>query len=462
MTKPERSGVPGARRPPGLAQQLVLVAGCVRGVLQGRSLTDELAPLPPDLRPGVQALAFHVLRRLGRARALLRRLVARRPEPAAEALLLSAIGLMCDALAGRPPVDGVRYEPHTLVHQAVEAAKGQATTRRQAAFVNACLRRLLRESAVLQQGLEEDPEACWNHPRWWIERLREDHPAHWQAILAADEQPGPMCLRVNRRRIAREAYRQRLAEVGLAAEPVGTDGLVLERAVPVTQLPGFEAGWCSVQDAAAQLAAPLLLADWPAHHPDGRRWRVLDACAAPGGKTAHLLEWADLELLALDVDAQRCERVRANLRRLGLQATVCVADAGDLGSWWDGRPFDAVLLDAPCTASGIVRRHPDVRWLRRPSDVMRLAATQARLLEALWTVLAPGGRLLYATCSVFRAEGQVQIDAFAARHSDARRDPRLGHLLPGNAGQVADFADNVPGGYDGFFYARLDRMVAQG
>lgn len=460
MPEKQVSGGERGTQPPGLAQQLSLVARCVRGVAQGQSLSDLLATVPAGMRPGVQAIVFHVLRRLGRARALVRRLAPRRPAPAVDALLVSTVGLMADALAGQAAPDGLRYEPHTLVHQAVEAAKGSSETRRQAAFVNACLRRLLREAAELQSGLDDEPEARWNHPVWWIERLREDHPAHWRAILEANNRPGPMSLRVNRRQVSRDAYRRQLAEAGVPSEPVGEDGLVLAQAVPVGRLPGFEAGWCSVQDAAAQLAAPLLLEGLPPGRADGGRLRVLDACAAPGGKTAHLLERADLDLLALDVDARRCERVRDNLRRLGLQAEVKAADAGRVADWWDGRPFDAILLDAPCTASGIVRRHPDVRWLRRPSDVDQLAATQARLLEALWPLLVPGGRLLYATCSVFRAEGEQQAEAFLARHTDARGGTGLGHLLPGNAGLVADFADNVPGGYDGFFYVRLDKAAS--
>lgn len=450
---------PGAAAPK-LAQQLSLVAQCVRGVMQGQSLNDLLVEVPGRLRPGVQALVFHVLRRQGRARALVRRLAPRRPAPAAEALLVSAVALMADALAGQEAPEGLRYEAHTLVNQAVEAAKRRPETGRHAAFINACLRCLLREADALQAGLDEDPEARWNHPAWWVERLRQDHPGHWQAMLEANNRPGPMTLRVNRRQTSRDAYREVLMAAGVPATPVGEDGLVLARAVPVGELPGFEDGVCSVQDAAAQLAAPLLLEGLPAVRADAGPLRVLDACAAPGGKTAHLLELADLDLLALDVDAQRCERVRDNLRRLRLQAQVKVADAGQVADWWDGRPFDAILLDAPCTASGIVRRHPDIRWLRRAQDVAQLAATQARLLEALWPLLAPGGRLLYATCSVFRAEGQAQAEAFLARHTDARSDPRLGHLLPGNAGLVADFADNVPGGYDGFFYARLDKTAS--
>lgn len=455
------SGHAHGRTPP-LCEQLALVARCTAGVAQGQSLTERLADVPTNLRPGVQALSFHVLRRWGRARALVRRLAARRPEPATEGLLVCAVALMVDELQDAPAQQrsaGPGYDAHTLVNQTVEAAKKGKTTRRHAGFVNACLRRLLRERDALLEGLDHDPEARWNHPGWWIEQLRRDHPDQWEAILWANDQPGPMTLRVNRRQGSRDAYLDQLKGVGLDASPVGDDGLVLTRAQPVQQLPGFSQGSCSVQDAAAQMAARLLLEGLAPRRPDGRPWRVLDACAAPGGKTAHLLERADLDLLALDVDPLRCERIRENLTRLGLDAQVRVADAARPAEWWDGRLFDAILLDAPCTASGIVRRHPDVRWLRRAGDVAQLAAVQRELLDALWPLLAPGGRLLYATCSVFRAEGQAQMQAFLSRHTDARQIPSPGHLLPGNAGAGSDITDNAPGGYDGFFYGRMDKAV---
>lgn len=436
---------------PTLAVQLRHAADCVRAVEQGQSLGDALPRVPEALRPGVQALAFHVLRHLGAARAALQALAPRKPEAPVQALLHSALAL----LVSDEPTPGASYAPHTVVDQAVEAAKLSRGTQRAAGFVNAVLRRWLRERSELLVRLQKQPVARWNHPAWWIDRLRTDHPDGWEAVLAANNRPGPMTLRINRRQISRSDYQQRLTEQGLASRVVGEDGLELLDARPVSALPGFEQGWFAVQDAAAQMAAPLLLA--------GRTWspadRVLDACAAPGGKTAHLLEHADLDLLALDVDARRCERIRENLQRLGLAAEVKAADAGRPADWWDGRPFDAILLDAPCTASGIVRRHPDVRWLRRPGDVEQLAQIQQTLLEALWPLLKPGGRLLYATCSVFRAEGASQVAAFLARHSDAVAGPAPGHLLPGNAGRNGEFADNPSGGQDGFFYARLDKRA---
>jgi 16S rRNA (cytosine967-C5)-methyltransferase len=432
-----------------LATQLRHTAACVLAVEQGRSLSEVLPELPAPLRAGVQALTFHALRHLGTVRALIGQLVDRKPAPPVQALMECALALLLDEQDENAP----RYLPHTVVNQAVEAARQDRRTERQAAFVNACLRRFLRERDALLARVASDPVARWNHPLWWIERLQRDHPEHWGAILAANNQPGPMALRVNRRRVSRATYQQALEANGLEATPVGADGLVLGAPQPVDRLPGFGDGHCSVQDAAAQLAAGPLR--------DGRTSadRVLDACAAPGGKTAHLLERADVDLIALDVDPRRCERIEDTLRRLGLQAEVRSADAARPADWWDGRPFDAILLDAPCTASGIVRRHPDVRWLRRASDVDALVTTQRGLLEALWPLLKPGGRLVYATCSVFRAEGAGQIQSFLAHHTDALHCPSPGHLLPGLAAPAGEFNDNPPGGYDGFFYARIDKAL---
>ncbi len=454
MTAPTTPDQPSTRLAPSLAIQLQHTARCVQGVAQGRSLSELLPAVPAGLRPGVQALTFQVLRQLGTARALVAQLAPRKPEPAVHALLCSAVALLLrDEGTDAATPAFTPYPEHTVVNQAVDAARQQRSTQRQAAFVNACLRRFLRERGALEDALKGDLEARWNHPRWWIERLQRDHPEQWQAILTANNQPGPMTLRVNRRLTRRAEYQQTLHDAGLAAEPVGDDGLVLAAPQPVDRLPGFAAGLCSVQDAAAQLAAPLLLAErnWPAGA------RVLDACAAPGGKTAHLLELADLDLLALDVDPRRCERIADTLQRLGLRAEVRAGDAARPADWWDGRPFDAILLDAPCTASGIVRRHPDVRWLRRETDVAQLAEVQQRLLEALWPLLKPGGRLVYATCSVFRAEGSAQLASFLERHTDAVSAPAPGHLLPGKAGAPAGLRDNEPGGHDGFFYARIDK-----
>jgi 16S rRNA (cytosine967-C5)-methyltransferase len=429
-----------------LSDQLAWAARCVLAVEQGRSLTDAIARVPAGVRPGVQALAFHALRHWGQAQVLLKRLAERPPQPQVHALLGIALTLLLPTEAR----SNVQYAPHTVVDQAVQALAVLRQPRGAVGFVNACLRRFLREQSGLEAQAAEDMVARWNHPFWWVQRLRRDHPQHWQALLQANNQPAPMVLRVNRRKTTRAAYLGALQNAGMPAQPLGDDGVVLEQPHPVERLPGWHGGWVSVQDGAAQLAAPLLLG--AAHLP--ARARVLDACAAPGGKTAHLLECADLDLLALDVDAQRCERIRANLDRLGLRAEVQTADAGQPGQWWDGRRFDAILLDAPCTASGIVRRHPDVRWLRRPDDIAQLAAQQQRLLEALWPTLQAGGHVLYCTCSVFKAEGDGQVQAFLARHPDAELRPSPGHLLPGAPG-AADLNDNATHGLDGFFYALL-------
>ncbi len=399
------------------------------------------------MRPGAQALAFHALRHLGRAEALRKRLANRAPPPEADALLCTAL-----ALAWRE--EGAPYSPFTLVDQSVEAAKRGSGTRNQQAFINACLRRFLRERDSLVAATDDDPVARWNHPRWWIARLRHEYPDDWEAILEASNQPAPMTLRVNTHRISREPMQQLLAAAHIASTPVGRHGLVMEKPLPVDAIPGFADGLCSVQDAGAQLAAQLLVQDLP------ERARVLDACAAPGGKTAHTCELAPhAQVLALDVDPVRCERIHQNLQRLGLHAEVRAADAAEPGAWWDREPFDAILLDAPCTASGIVRRHPDVRWLRREADVAQLAAQQKRLLTALWPLLRPGGHLVYCTCSVFRAEGEAQIAAFLAHNSEALLRPGPGHLLPGSGVDAGTLPDNRPSDHDGFFYAVLQKSA---
>lgn len=437
---------------PPLWRQLQLTATALAAIRAGTSGAVAFDAVEPALRPGVQALGFQVLRWLGRAEALRRHLAKRTPPPLPDALLCTALALAWDP-------DHAPYEPFTLVDQTVEAAKRNPATRAQASFINACLRRFLRERDALIASTEREPVAQWNHPRWWIDRLRRDHPREWQRVLAADNQQAPMTLRVNTRKTTVADYQYALATLDLPAKPVALSGLQLERARPVQQLPGFAEGECSVQDAAAQLAAPLLLEGLqPAEA--GTPLRVLDACAAPGGKTAHLLEMAaavPLEISALEVDAARSRRIDETLARLGLQARVIVADASRPAQWWDGQPFDAILLDAPCTASGIVRRHPDVRWLRRESDIGQLALQQAMLLTALWPLVRPGGRLLYCTCSVFREEGSHQIDAFLAHNTDAVLRPSPGHLLPQSGGFARGVPDNVWGDHDGFFYALLEK-----
>ncbi|WP_022981267.1 16S rRNA (cytosine(967)-C(5))-methyltransferase RsmB, partial [Ideonella sp. B508-1] len=354
---------------PTLARLLTLTARAVQAVRSGRSLTDVLAGVPGAVRPGVQALSFAVLRRLGAAEVLRAQLAPRRPPPAVEGLLLCALALLW-------PEEAPAYPDHTLVDQAVTAVRKAAPA--SAGFVNAVLRRFLRERAAQVAQAERRPEAAWNHPAWWVQQVQADWPEHWQTILGQARLRPPMALRVNARRCSVPDYLARLQADGLSGQAVDGPGwehaIVLDAPVPVERLPGFAEGWVSVQDLAAQRAAPLLLGQGL---PAGAR--VLDACSAPGGKTAHLLELADLDLLALDADPARLARVGEGLARLGLRARTQAADARAVDTWWDGQPFDAILLDAPCSASGIVRRHPDIAWLRRPEDIPGLARIQAEL-----------------------------------------------------------------------------------
>ncbi|OZI20819.1 16S rRNA (cytosine(967)-C(5))-methyltransferase [Bordetella genomosp. 9] len=437
---PDPTSSPAAAAP--LRDLLAESAAVARAVLAGRSMTDAIAEVPAPLRAGTQALSFHAMRRLGEARAL-RRILAPRtpPEPLAEALLLVSLTLLLPDTAPSGTSAPV-YAPYTVVDQAVQAAAGMPRVEPLKGLVNGVLRSFLRDRDTLLPQLARQIEARWNHPQWWVDKLRSAYPEHWESILAGANIPSPLTLRVNRRRATRQQVLDAFQAAGIGAQPVADMGIMLDQPRPVQRLPGFDDGWWSVQDAGAQLAAPLLGAA------DGMR--VLDACAAPGGKTAHLLELADIDLLALDADAGRLQRVGDNLRRLGLDAprvALRAADAADLGAWWDGKPFDAVLADVPCTASGIVRRHPDIRWLRRPDDVARTVKLQARIVDALWRTVAPGGRLLYVTCSVFPDEGERQATAFAARHADARRLEAPGQLLP-----VASGATDTTQ-HDGFFYA---------
>jgi len=432
---------------PPLSRLLELTSEAVQAVRSGRSLTDVLAKAPPAARGGTQALSFAVLRRMGAAQAVRAGLAPRQPPPNVEALLITALALLW-------PDENPPYPEHTLVDQAVTAARKRMPAA--ASFVNAVLRRFLRERDAWVTKAQQDPVAAWNHPLWWIERVRRDWPEQWQTLLLQAHLHPPMALRVHRGRGTPQSVLARLAEAGIAAQAVPgfDDAVVLDRGWPVERLPGFAQGDVSVQDVSAQRAAGLVLG---AGLPAGAR--VLDACAAPGGKTAHLLERApDLTLLALDADAGRLTRVKQTLDRVGATAELKAADARQVATWWDGQPFDAILLDAPCTASGIVRRHPDIAWLRRPEDVEALARTQAELLDALWPLLKPGGRMVYATCSIFKAEGQYQIDAFLQRipADQARLDEDSpGHCLPlpdnGAAASAVAAAD-------GFFYALLHRL----
>jgi len=423
-------------------------ATVVRAVLDGRSLGAALAAMPSVGGAGrrvalIHELAYGTLRHWGTLDALVRRLVNR---PLTDAVLPCLVGVALYQIAH------TRAPPFAVVDYAVDAA---ATLARPAAkgLVNALLRRYLREREMLDAAVRADPVARWSHSGWWIDRVRRDHPDDWEAMLAAGNERPPLMLRTNARVLARDALVARFADAGIHATPAGDAGVLVAEPRPVSELPGFAEGAFSVQDLGAQLAAPLLR---PA-----RGMRVLDACAAPGGKTAHLAELADVEIVALDDDGARLTRVRENLARLphgDARVTVVEGDAGNPAAWWDGRPFDLILADVPCTASGVVRRHPDVKWLRRESDVAAFARQQARLLTALWPCLRAGGRMLYATCSVFVEENEAQVAAFAIAHADALRETLT--FAPEVAAHGGQLLPSLPGAghnQDGFFYALLGK-----
>jgi 16S rRNA (cytosine967-C5)-methyltransferase len=419
-------------------------ADAVARVLGGATLPAALAAVDAQAAHGrafVQELAYGTLRHWGRLSALVHAMAAQPPE--ARLVHLLAVALY--------QLDHTRAPPFAIVDQAVEASARlvRPQARRTA---NALLRRYLRERETLNARVfDESPVARFSHPRWWIGRLQADHPAHWESILAAGNERPPLTLRVNRRATTREALRQRLHEADIATDPIGAAGLVVEVPRPVTELPGFADGWFSVQDAGAQLAAPLL------DLRDGMR--VLDACAAPGGKTTHLLELAEVDLTALDRDPVRLARIGENATRLGLSGAhlrIMEGDAAEPPSWWDGRRYDRILADVPCTASGIVRRHPDGKWLRRKSDLAAFAAQQDRLLAALWPLLAPGGKLLYVTCSVFAAENEARIVDFLRARPDALRETiSFAPDVAASGGQVLPSGNAASHNQDGFFYALL-------
>lgn len=406
------------------------MAAVAGGASLAEALPAALARVPARDRALAQELAYGTVRWRLRLDALSARLLRKPPPPSAAALI--AVGLY--------QLRATRVPPHAAVSATVAAAPPRFR-----ALVNGVLRNAQRRSAELDAAGAQDEVAMTAHPRWLLDALQHDWPDDWRAIVDANNTAGPMTLRV---RGERDAYLASLAAAGIAASPVAhaPHALVLADPVPVARLPGFDEGRVSVQDAAAQLAAPLIGA--------GARMRVLDACAAPGGKACHLLELEPtLALTAVEIDAARAPRIEESLTRLGLVASVVVADAEQVDTWWNGEPFDRVLVDAPCSATGVIRRHPDIRLLRRASDVAALAARQRALLDALWPTLASGGRLVYATCSVLRAENDDVVDAFVAAHDDARPE-----AIDAAWGRATTLGRQVlPGqdGMDGFYYACL-------
>jgi len=417
-------------------------------VTDGRSLDAVLAETGAGISPAdrslVRMLCYGTLRYHWRLRAQLRQLVDR-PLQSRDSVIesLLAVGLF--------QLSDTRVPDHAAVSTTVEAAKFLRRPKYKG-LINAVLRNYLRQDMQNQQPA--DDESRFNHPAWLIRRLQADWPEHWQQILAANNDRAPMWLRVNHRHMTAAHYIREFVPEG--HELQGVDQAVrLAQPLPVEELPGFSDGQVSVQDAAAQLAAPWLLA--------GGGQRILDACAAPGGKTGHLLELMapDAALTAIDKDPSRLQSVEQNLARLQLAATVMAGDASNTKDWWDGEPFERILLDAPCSASGVIRRHPDIKLLRRETDIAKLAVLQRAMLDALWAVLRPSGRLLYVTCSVLAEENDALVGGFLAAHDDAREDRAL------HNNNIRDLMREktcgfqvLPGtqGLDGFYFACLEKM----
>lgn len=416
-----------------------LAAQAIGQVFAGRNLTQVLEStwhmqpqLTPQQRAITQDLSYGALRHYGQLQAILAQLLERKlDDERVHHLLLVALYQL---------VHGKTSEYAVVDHAVKAAAKLKKPWAK--GLVNAVLRNFLRRREALLAKVGEDDVSRYSYPRWWVSRLKAQYPERWESVLEAGNQRPPMTLRVNRRHGTPAEYQARLAEDGIAAHVLGQSAIVVEQPLPVDRLPGFSEGVVSVQDYGAQFAAGLLDVR------DGMR--VLDACCAPGGKTGHILELADVEMTAVDSDADRIARTRSNLVRLGLAADLRIGDAGNPFDWWDGeRKFDRILADVPCSASGIVRRHVDIKWLRREQDLRLFATQQAAILRGLWPALEIGGKLLYATCSVFAEENQHQVDAFLQEQSNARQLP-----LPGlENGQLLPCTE-----HDGFFYALLEKV----
>lgn len=439
------------RRPTG-AETRAAAALAIFGVRErGRSLNQVLAHRrftahSDQDRALIQEMVYGSLRTLPRLEALIARLLNHPLRPSdrdLESLIL--VGLYQLTAMGTPE--------HAAVAATVEATRLLGKPDK-AGLVNALLRRFLRERETLLAEIEQAPAVRWLFPDWLLERLRADWPDDWERIIAASNGRAPMCLRVNRLRGDRRDYARRLMAAGITARPIADCpmGLMLDSPRPTHELPGFDAGLVSVQDSGAQLAAELLDAQ------PGQR--VLDACAAPGGKTASILERAEdrLDLVAVDAAPTRLDAIRETLARLGLTAEVRQADASALAGDWARRPFDRILLDVPCSATGVIRRHPDIKWLRRASDIAPLAALQDRILETAWPLLAPGGRLLYVTCSLLAEENQERIAAFLERHPQARPIPLA--VTWGRALAIGRQILPTEAGPDGFYYALLEKPAA--
>jgi len=403
----------------------------------GHSLTEVLDQLDAHERPIVQSLTFDALRKWVRSHELIAEFIPKTPPPEVDHLLAVAIALFLNG-----NTDGKGYATHTIVDQAVKACNEYEPTMYAKGMVNAVMRKigLLLQPPVGEKSYPPDPIPMF-FPPWWRASLKRNYPKVWHALVLQQAQRAPLILRVNQRQYTREQYQELLTQSGIQSIPMNelagiplNSALLLPEAVPVSELPGFYSGAVSVQDSGAQLAA-ILLNPQPGE-------RVLDACAAPGGKTAHLLELADCEMVALELDGQRLGKIGGNLDRLRLHSERVNIVRGDASkaAWWDKKLFDKILLDAPCSASGIVSRHPDIPYLRREADIKALQQRQRAILNQAWQMLKEGGLLLYVTCSVFPEEGEEQAHGFVSEHSNALRLDAPGQILPTKEN-------------DGFYYA---------
>ncbi len=430
------------------ARPRLLAAQAAHAVLdRGQSLDADLAQRVAELdtardRALVRRLVHGLMRDWPSVNMLVGLLLQRKPARRDRLIhFILALGL-AELREAREPARAV-------VHAAVEAAR-LGRLRHLSGLVNAVLRRYLRDVEHWQQQLPDDAVHAFGYPGWLVEHIRADWPQDWDQVLSAGNQSPPLWLRVNRRYWSRQAAHEALTEAGFAASihPDLPDGLKLDQRVAVSRLPGFTEGGLSVQDAAAQLSAEYLQL--------GSGLRVLDACTAPGGKAAHVLERAEVDLTAVEVDEARLQRTAETFERLGVQARLVQGDASRPEGWWDGQLFDRILIDAPCSATGVIRRHPDIRWLRRPGDIDRLAGLQQSMLSALWPLLKPGGILVYVTCSILNAENVRQASRFLELHADARA---IGH--PGLPGRAQEFGRQILPGeadMDGFYYLVVERL----
>nr|WP_148283565.1 16S rRNA (cytosine(967)-C(5))-methyltransferase RsmB [Candidatus Kinetoplastibacterium blastocrithidii] len=434
-----------------LSDTMSLTAYAILEVMQGRSLTFFLDKVETPLRSSVQSLSFHSMRYLGWAGAVGKCLIKRYPNKLFESLWLLSLTLLrfSNLEKSQKCLKSIPiYKEFVVVNEAVNAVNDMPLLRPYKSLLNAGLRSFLRKRFLLENLVADDLEACWNYQYWWINNLRRAYCDSWKVILSSADSPAPLAIRVNSRQIDRDSMLGIFLDNGVDCCGFGDSGIILQnkKQSKIDELVGFSEGWWCIQDAGAQLAGHILGVE--------NGMSVLDACSAPGGKASHLLELANINLLALDCDEIRLNRMKQNLERLRLYSDnvrLMLADAVDLDKWWDGQLFDAVLADVPCSASGIVRKHPDIRWLRKESDIRKFVLKQIKIIDALWNTVAPGGRLLYVTCSIFYEECIGQALSFLDRHNDAIFIDSPAQILP----VTSDNGDCIS--HDGFFFALFEK-----